>query len=187
MKRLRSKLTYSNVISTLCLFLLLGGGTAIAASQLGKETIGSRALKKESIGPGKLTKAAKAALEGPAGKAGPAGPAGPQGPKGDTGAAGTALAFARVTENGVLDAAHSKGIVQANVTRTAAGSYCFDNLPFVPKSVVATPQFFEPKPVTIAVMIGDEYEECPIGTDVSVQAMEEGNKGRDTPFMILFN
>jgi hypothetical protein len=68
MKRLGSKLTYSNVISTICLFLLVGGGSAIAASQFGKETIGSRAIKKESIGPAKLTPAAKAALVGPTGK-----------------------------------------------------------------------------------------------------------------------
>jgi hypothetical protein len=32
MRRVRQHLTYSNVISTLCLFLLLGGGTAVALS-----------------------------------------------------------------------------------------------------------------------------------------------------------
>ena len=32
MRHLRGKLTYSNVLSTLCLFLLLGGGTAYAAA-----------------------------------------------------------------------------------------------------------------------------------------------------------
>ena len=37
MNRLRGKLTYSNIISTLCLVLLLGGGTAYAASQLEKK------------------------------------------------------------------------------------------------------------------------------------------------------
>lgn len=31
LSRLRSKLTYANVVSTLCLFLLLGGSTAWAA------------------------------------------------------------------------------------------------------------------------------------------------------------
>jgi hypothetical protein len=30
MRRVRSHLTYANVISTICLFLLLGGGTAVA-------------------------------------------------------------------------------------------------------------------------------------------------------------
>jgi hypothetical protein len=88
MSRIRHRLTYSNVISTVCLFLLIGGGTAFAASELGKESIGSRQLKKEAVTPAKLSAKAKSALTGPAGPAGPkgatgaAGPAGPQGPAG---------------------------------------------------------------------------------------------------------
>lgn len=44
---LRSKLTYSNVVSTICLAILVGGGTAIAASN-------SKAIKKvvTSLAPG---------------------------------------------------------------------------------------------------------------------------------------
>lgn len=38
----RSKLTYSNVVSTICLFLLLGGGAALAAGKLGKNTVGPK-------------------------------------------------------------------------------------------------------------------------------------------------
>lgn len=49
MKRLRGKLTYANVISTLCLFLLVSGGTALAATQLGKNTVGSKQLKKNAV------------------------------------------------------------------------------------------------------------------------------------------
>jgi hypothetical protein len=48
-KSLRGKLTYSNVISTLCLFLLLGGGTAIAASKLAKNSVGTKQLKSNSV------------------------------------------------------------------------------------------------------------------------------------------
>jgi len=36
-ERLRSHLTYANVISTLCLFLVLGGGSAVALS--GQNTV----------------------------------------------------------------------------------------------------------------------------------------------------
>lgn len=189
MERLRNKLTYSNVISTLCLFLLVGGGTAFAASQFEKESIGTRALKKGAVTPVKLSKSAKAALtgaKGATGATGAAGPQGPQGPKGDTGAAGSALAFARIEENGAVDLTNSKNVVSANVTHPATGAYCFKGLPFTPRSAVATPQFFEPKPVTIAVFLG-AYEECPIGTQVSVQEMQEGNTGRNSPFTILFN
>jgi hypothetical protein len=42
MQQLRDGLTYANVVSTLCLFLLLGGGAAVAASQLGKNTVGAK-------------------------------------------------------------------------------------------------------------------------------------------------
>jgi hypothetical protein len=52
--QLRERLTYANVVSTLCLFLLLGGGAAYAAGQLGKNTVGSKQLKKNSVVTAKL-------------------------------------------------------------------------------------------------------------------------------------
>jgi hypothetical protein len=88
MHRIRGKLTYSNVISTVCLFLLLGGGTAYAASQLGKESVDTKQLAKEAVTPAKLSKASKAALAGDRGAAGPTGPQGPQGAQGQRGADG---------------------------------------------------------------------------------------------------
>jgi hypothetical protein len=53
MGRLRGKLTYANVISTLCLFLLLGGG-AYAASHLSKNSVGTKQLKNNSVTAKKL-------------------------------------------------------------------------------------------------------------------------------------
>jgi hypothetical protein len=55
---MRSKLTYSNVVSTLCLFLLVGGGAAYAASHLGKNTVGAKQLKKNAVTTAKLKKEA---------------------------------------------------------------------------------------------------------------------------------
>jgi hypothetical protein len=56
MRRLAGKLSYANVISTICLFLLLGGGAAYAASQihLGKSSVGSRQLKKNAVTTAKI-------------------------------------------------------------------------------------------------------------------------------------
>ena len=51
---MRSKLTYSNVISTLCLFLLLAAGTAYAANQLGKNSVGTKQLKKNAVNGAKV-------------------------------------------------------------------------------------------------------------------------------------
>ncbi|MDQ3725615.1 MAG: hypothetical protein M3335_06975 [Actinomycetota bacterium] len=81
MKKVRSKLTYANVISTMCLFMLLGGG-AYAATQLPKNSVGTKQLKNGSITPAKLSKTTKKALKGAVG------PAGPQGPQGAPGAPG---------------------------------------------------------------------------------------------------
>jgi hypothetical protein len=88
MKAVRSRLTYANVISTLCLVLLVGGGTALAATQLPKNSVGVKQLKKAAVTPAKLSKAAKATLIGATGPAGPTGPKGAQGLKGDKGEKG---------------------------------------------------------------------------------------------------
>ena len=54
MKPIRDKLSYANVVSTLCLFLLLGSGVAYAASHLGKNSFGTKQLKKNSVTTSKL-------------------------------------------------------------------------------------------------------------------------------------
>jgi hypothetical protein len=181
-KQIKKRLTYANVMSSIAVFLVLGGA-AVAATQLPKNSVGTKQLKKEAVSLAKIKKGAKNALQG---AAGPAGPAGPQGPKGDTGAAGTALGFARVESNGVVDASKSKNVTSANVTHPETGAYCFSGLGFTPLNAVATPQFFNPQPSMIHTFIGD-FEACPPGTQVSVVIKSEGNTLRNVPFMILFN
>ncbi len=88
MRTLRDKLTYANVISTLCLFMLLGGG-AYAATKLPKNSVGTKQIKngaitgkkikQGTIDAGKLTPSAVATLKGTKGDAGAVGPQGPQG------------------------------------------------------------------------------------------------------------
>jgi hypothetical protein len=85
MKFVRGRLTYANVMSSIAVFLVVAGGTAFAASQLGKESVGTKQLKKEAVSLAKIKKAAKNSLKGSTGPAGPRGATGPQGPKGDTG------------------------------------------------------------------------------------------------------
>jgi hypothetical protein len=43
------KLTYANVVSSLCLFLLLAGGTALAASKLAKNSVGPKQLRSNAV------------------------------------------------------------------------------------------------------------------------------------------
>jgi hypothetical protein len=46
---MKPKLTYANLVSTLCLFLLLGGGAAFAASGLGKNSVGTKQIKADAV------------------------------------------------------------------------------------------------------------------------------------------
>lgn len=75
---LRRHLTYANVVATVCLFVVLGGG-AYAATQLPKNSVGPKQLKKGAVTPAKVSKQARKQLRGNTGSAGPAGPAGPSG------------------------------------------------------------------------------------------------------------
>jgi hypothetical protein len=88
MKRIRSKLTYANVISSLCLILLLGGGTAYAASTLGQESVGTKQLAKEAVTGSKISKATKKSLRGATGATGATGAQGPKGDRGEQGLKG---------------------------------------------------------------------------------------------------
>ncbi|HYH54323.1 MAG TPA: hypothetical protein VD761_09345 [Solirubrobacterales bacterium] len=54
MKQLRKRLTYANVMSSIAVFLVLGGGAAFAANQLGKNTVGSKQLKKNAVTAAKI-------------------------------------------------------------------------------------------------------------------------------------
>jgi hypothetical protein len=87
MHQLRKRLTYANVMSSIAVFLVLGGATAFAASQFEKESVGTSALKKEAVNLSKIKQKTKEWLKGatgPKGATGAAGATGPAGPKSPT-------------------------------------------------------------------------------------------------------
>ena len=90
MKKLRSKMTYANVISTIALFFVLAGGSAFAAKEalLPKNSVGAKQLQPGAVTPAKLSAGSKTALTGAMGPKGDTGLAGAQGSKGDNGAEG---------------------------------------------------------------------------------------------------
>jgi hypothetical protein len=47
--KIRKRLTYANVMSTIAVFLVLGGGAAFAASKLAKNSVGTKQLKKNAV------------------------------------------------------------------------------------------------------------------------------------------
>jgi hypothetical protein len=46
---LRKRLTYANVMSTLAVFLVVAGGSALAAGTLGKNTVGTKQLRSNAV------------------------------------------------------------------------------------------------------------------------------------------
>jgi hypothetical protein len=100
MRRVRKRLTYANVMSSIAVFVVLGGG-AYAATTLPKNSVGSSQIKANAVTSSKvkdgslLSKDFKpgqlvAGAPGPTGSTGSTGPTGPTGPKGDTGPKGNA-------------------------------------------------------------------------------------------------
>ncbi|HEU5253168.1 MAG TPA: hypothetical protein VFU16_07585 [Solirubrobacterales bacterium] len=53
MKQIRKRLTYANVVSSIALFLVLGGATALAAG-LAKNSVGSKQIKKNAVTSAKI-------------------------------------------------------------------------------------------------------------------------------------
>jgi hypothetical protein len=57
-KRIREHLTYANVMTTVLAFIVLAGGTAFAAGQLAKNSVGKKQLKANAVTTTKIKKGA---------------------------------------------------------------------------------------------------------------------------------
>jgi hypothetical protein len=60
MKSVRKRITYANVMSTIAVFLVVAGGSALAAGTLGKNTVGTKQLKNNAVTGAKIKNAAVA-------------------------------------------------------------------------------------------------------------------------------
>ncbi|HEX6714141.1 MAG TPA: collagen-like protein [Thermoleophilaceae bacterium] len=85
--RLRSRLTYANVVSTLCLFIVLGG-TSYAVVVITGKNVKDNSLTGKDIKDRSLLRKDFTAGQLPAGERGPAGPKGDQGAPGAQGSQG---------------------------------------------------------------------------------------------------
>ncbi len=202
---MRSRLTYANVMVTLLAFLVLGGGGAWAATQLAKNSVGTKQLKNGAVTGAKVKDGSLAAGDFkagalPAGAKGDPGPQGPPGAPGSPGAPGAALGYAH-WERGELDAAHSKGVVATSEGEFVGGSpvdttVCF-KLSFVPSNIVVTSQvgFNDPGSVAAEETYGTLDVEgphggaagCPEGfRDAEVQSFDF-EEDPSVGFYVLFN
>src|SRR4051794_21477880 len=97
MSRLRPRLTYANVTSSLALVVALTGG-AYAATQLPKNSVGPKQIKKNAVKSSKVKNHSLLSRDFKAGQL----PRGPKGDKGDTGGRGPSDAYDR-TGNSQID------------------------------------------------------------------------------------
>jgi hypothetical protein len=89
MRRLRKQLTYANVMSSIAVFVVLGGG-AYAATTLPKNSVGSKQIKANAVTSSKVKDGSLLSKDFKPGQllAGALGPTGLTGPKGDIGLKG---------------------------------------------------------------------------------------------------
>jgi hypothetical protein len=121
-KSFRGKLTFSNVVACIALFVALGGAS-YAATQLPKNSVGAAQLKKHSVTQSKLASALLKALKGAQGPVGPMGPPGLTGRDGSNGqnlTAETPLASG-ATETGIFVAGGGgTGVTNGVIAASAA-------------------------------------------------------------------
>ena len=109
LQTMRPKLTFANVMVVILAFVVLGGG-AYAATQLPRNSVGTKQLKKGAVTKAKISKGTLRELQGAIGPAGANGPAGVGAAPGAPIPAGATLRGVAVT--GTLDtSAGSSGII----------------------------------------------------------------------------
>jgi hypothetical protein len=141
LSKIRSRLSYANVASTLALFLAVSGGTALAASKIGTNQIQRNAVTSSRIAPNAVTSSrlANNAVTGPKIRAGsitssdvqngslqandfapgqlPAGPQGPPGPAGSS-IAGVVSSFGTLI--------YGRGVTAVSVAGTGVYTVSFN-------------------------------------------------------------
>ena len=137
---------------------LVLSATAVLVSVLGSTSLGQAAGN--AVG-GTVEKAKATAGLGPsAAQPTRRGPRGPRGRRGRPGPAGTALAFGRVSAEGILDAGNSKSL--ASAARIGPGRYCIVPGVTVRNAVASLGQ----QGFGVGVDVGLRTASCPNGIEV---------------------
>lgn len=197
MQQIRQRLTYANVVSTLALFLVLGGGAAYAAKKIDshqlrggavttakikrnavtRSKIKANAISTPKIANGAVTYAKLANGSVSLEKLAP----------GFIAPAAERLSHAaNISSDGVV-LAGSVGISQANVVHPSVGFYCFTGLTPAPVGGVATVDYAQAgKNVTLQLGTG-QGPVCPAGTQAFVDPRESAGKfeGIDAGFFVV--
>lgn len=205
MKLISKRLTYANVMSSLAVFLVLGGGAAYAAKKIGSHqikgnSITAKKIRKNAVTAGKIKahavttkKIAKGAVTN--GKIAAGAVDATKLAVGFVAPAAEKLThFANISFQGVV-LPGSSGVAQANVTHLLTGFYCFSGLSPAPVGGVATVDYSEAgEDVEIQFDTGPgPGGVCPAGTQAFVNtragtskpAKETTNPSLDAGFFVL--
>jgi hypothetical protein len=192
-QRIRQHLTYANVMSSIAVFLVLGGGAAYAAKNIGTKKIGSGQLRGASVTTAKIKRGAITASKIRKGvvRTNKISKGAVTNGKLANGAvtleklvpgfvAPVAEKFSRaanVSAGGTV-LAGSVGIAQANISHPIVGFYCFSGLSPAPVGGVATIDYSEAgESVLVQVDTGQGPPNiCPAGTQAFVDPREVGFK-----------
>lgn len=165
--------TYANVMSTIAVFLALGG-ISWAAVKLPRNSVGSKQIKKNAVRGSDVKNGALTALDFKAGQI-PAGPAGPKGDKGDPGEPGQPGLVRGRFELSDVDpdtVRAAKGIASVTRAQTINGRWCVETTFADPGVVVASGRSFDTlasgsaDPAVVGSVVEQGY--CPAGTNVLI-------------------
>jgi hypothetical protein len=198
MEAIRRKLNYANAMATLALFVALAG-SAYAAVQLPKNSVGAKQLKKGAVTTvkvkdgaitgqkiklstlGTVPSASKAATAGSAGTAGNASNADALGGKPASAyAASTVVRSATVNAGGALVTAKSDGVASKNFLHTGEGVYCLKGLEPAPRTAVASVDLTAEQGSTIATGVEAEPE-C----QVTIFTYDKAGNDANRPFSVI--
>lgn len=191
---IRQRLTYANVMSTVAVFLLLGGGAAFAAKKIESRKIGSGQLRGASVTTAKIKRGAvtPSKIRKGAVKANKISIGAVTNAKLANGAvtleklvpgfvapvAEKLSRAANISAGGTV-LAGSVGIAQANVSHPTVGFYCFSGLNPAPAGGVATVDYSESGASAVAQFDTGQgpQNNCPAGTQAFVNTREIGFNG----------
>lgn len=180
MKRIRWRPTYANLMSTLAVFLLLGGGAAYAAKKISshdlrggsvttakikrnavtRSKIKAKAISTAKIANGAVTNARLADGAVSLEKLAP----------GFIAPVAEKLSHAANVSAGGVVLAGSLGISQANVTHPFAGFYCLSGLVPPPVGGIVTIDYSESGENVLVQFDTGQGPNCPVGTQAFVNA-----------------
>jgi hypothetical protein len=212
MRRLRGKLTYANVISTIALFLVVSGGAAYAAN-LGKNSVGSKQIKSNAVTAAKIKKGTITGAQVKSGSltgtqinastlgtvpnsthatnaetATNAGNATTLGGQSASAFAPTSVVRSMVIEgNGTVIASKSSGITQTNVTHPATGIYCINGLNPAPKTAIAQFSFDASYHAQIFIETNPNHEADCENMQVGIATYNEKNEPADMNITVILH